>query len=139
KSGDELYFLGLGAVDEFKFNENANESLYNQSLIERLPVSPQCNYTIGTGYRHLAENGNWLFTWSRNMLDNKSTKYFKNIEIPDNLLLDYHSVESENKIRLDRNFRIADYKLSSGANINFSNFTNRSFVKTVTQNGSVTD
>src|SRR5690606_20528939 len=59
--------------------------------------------------------------------------------IPDNLLLDYHSVESENKIRLDRNFRIADYKLSSGANINFSNFTNRSFVKTVTQNGSVTD
>ena len=123
KSGDELYFLGLGAVDEFKFNENANESLYNQSLIERLPVSPQWNYTIGTGYRHLVENGNWLFTWSRNMLDNKSTKYFKNIEIPENLLLDYHSQESENKIRIDRNFRVADYKLSSGANINFSNFT----------------
>ena len=139
KSGDELYFLGLGAVDEFKFNENANESLYNQTLIERLPVSPQWNYTIGTGYRHLVENGNWLFTWSRNILDNKSTKYFKNIEIPENLLLDYHSQESENKIRVDRNFRIADYKLSSGANINFSNFTNRSFVKTVTQNGAVTD
>ena len=139
KSGDELYFLGLGAVDEFKFNENANESLYNLSLIEKLPVSPQWNYTAGTGYRHLVDNGNWLFTWSRNMLDNKATKYFKNIEIPENLLLDYHSKESENKIRVDRNFRIADYKLSSGGNINFSNFTNNSYVKTVTQDGPVID
>ena len=138
-SGDELYFLGLGAVDEFKFNENANESLYNLSLIEKLPVSPQWNYTAGTGYRHLVDNGNWLFTWSRNMLDNKATKYFKNIEIPENLLLDYHSKESENKIRVDRNFRIADYKLSSGGNINFSNFTNNSYVKTVTQDGPVID
>ena len=138
-SGDELYFLGLGAVDEFKFNENANESLYNLSLIEKLPVSPQWNYTVGTGYRHLVNNGNWLFTWSRNMLDNKATKYFKNIEIPENLLLDYHSKESENKIRVDRNFRIADYKLSSGGNINFSNFTNNSYVKTVTQDGPVID
>ena len=139
KSGDELYFLGLGAIDEFKLNADANESLYNQTLIERLPVSPQWNYTIGAGYRHLAENGTWLFTWSRNMLDNKSTKYFKNIEIPENLLLDYHSRESENKIRIDRNFKIADFKLSTGANVNLSNYTNRSFVKTVTQNGSVTD
>lgn len=138
-SGDELYFLGLVANDEFKFNEKANESLSNLSLIDRLPISPQWNYTVGAGYRHLVENGNWLFTWSRNMLDNKAIKYFKNIELPENLLLDYHSKESENKIRVDRNFQISDYRLSSGGNINFSNYTNNSFVKTITQNGSVND
>lgn len=138
-SGDELYFIGLGALDNFKFNPKANESLYNQTLIERLPVSPQWNYTVGAGYRHLAENGNWLFTWSRNLLDNKSTKYYRNIELPENLLMDYHSKESENKVRVDRNFRVSDYQFSSGANINFANYTNDSYLKMVTQSGAVLD
>lgn len=139
KSGDELYFIGLGANDEFKFNEKANETLYNLTLIERLPVSPQWNYTIGAGYRHLAENGNWLFTWSRNMLDNKSKKYYRNIETPENLLTDYHSQEIENKVRIDRNFRLSDYQLSAGANINFSEYNNNSYLKFITQDGPVFD
>ena len=78
KTGDELYFIGLGAIDKFEFNNDAKKTLYNLSLIERLPNSPQWNYTFGAGYRHLVENGNWLFTVSRNMLDNQSTKYYKN-------------------------------------------------------------
>lgn len=134
-----MYLIGLGALDNFKFNPKANESLYNQTLIERLPVSPQWNYTVGAGYRHLAENGNWLFTWSRNLLDNKSTKYYRNIELPENLLMDYHSKESENKVRVDRNFRVSDYQFSSGANINFANYTNDSYLKMITQSGAVLD
>lgn len=138
-SGDELYFIAIGAVDNFKFNTNANESLYNLTLIERLPVSPQWNYTVGAGYRHLAENGNWLFTWSRNMLDNKATKYYRNIEIPQNLLMDYHSQESENKIRIDRNFSWGDFQFSTGGNVNFANYFNNSFLKMITQNGPALD
>ncbi|MFN3272921.1 MAG: hypothetical protein ACK40Y_10335 [Cloacibacterium caeni] len=53
-------------------------------MIDRLPNSPQWNYTIGAGYRHLVDNGNWLFTLSRNMLDNQAIKYYRNIETPDN-------------------------------------------------------
>lgn len=139
RSGDELYFIGLGAIDEFKFNEKAEPTLYNQTLIERLPVSPQWNYTIGAGYRHLVENGNWLFTWSRNMLDNKATKYYRNIELPENLITDYHSRESENKIRIDRNFRLGDFQFSSGANANFAHYFNDSDLRIVTQNGPVVD
>lgn len=139
KSGDELYFIGIGALDNFKFNTKANESLYNLTLIERLPVSPQWNYTVGTGYRHLAENGHWLFTWSRNMLDNKATKYYRNIEVPDNLLMNYHSQESENKIRIDRNFRLGDFQFSTGGNVNFANYFNNSYLKMITQNGTVLD
>lgn len=139
KSGDELYFLGLGAIDEFKFNENAEPTLYNLTLIDRLPKSPQWNYTFGAGYRHLVENGNWLFTWSRNMLDNKATKYYRNIEIPENLLTDYHSQESENKIRVDRNFRLGDYQFSSGGNANFARYFNDSNLRIITQNGPVLD
>lgn len=139
KNGNELYFIGLGALDEFKFNENAKATLNNQTLIERLPVSPQWNYTIGAGYRHLAENGNWLFTWSRNMLDNKATKYYRNIETPANLLTRYHSQESENKIRVDRNFRLGDFQLSAGTNVNFARYFNDSDLRIITQSGPVID
>lgn len=133
ESGDELYFLGMGAKDSFKFNEDAEPTLANLTLIDRLPVSPQWNYTVGAGYRHLAENGNWLFTLSRNMLDNQALKYYRNIEVPQNLLYDYNSQESENKFRIDRNFNIADYQLSSGANINYARYYNASVSRNVTQ------
>jgi hypothetical protein len=133
KSGDELFFLGLGAIDSFKFNDNAKSTLTNLTLIDQLPVSPQWNYTFGAGYRHLAQNGNWLLTLSRNMLDNQALKYYRNIETPANLLFDYKSQESENKLRLDRNFRLNEFQISSGVNINFGKYYNKSVVKNVTQ------
>ncbi len=134
KSGDELFFLGLGAKDSFKFNDEAEKTLTNLTLIDQLPVSPQWNYTVGAGYRHLSENGNWLLTMSRNMLDNQALKYYRNIETPENLLYNYKSQESENKIRFDRNFNWADYQFSAGTNVNFSKYFNNSTVKNVTQN-----
>lgn len=134
KSGDELYFIGLGALDKFKLNDNVEKTPNNLSLIDRLPVSPQWNYTFGAGYRHLAENGNWLFTISRNTLDNKSKKYYKNVETPENLLFDYQSQEIENKLRVDRNLSFKDIQISLGANINASTYKNNSTSKIVSQN-----
>jgi hypothetical protein len=89
---------------------------------------------VGAGYRHLVENGNWLFTWSRNMLDNQAVKYYRNIDTPTNLLYDYKSQESENKVRADRSFSLADYQFSTGANVNFGRYFNNSVSKNVTQN-----
>ncbi|MBW8361270.1 MAG: TonB-dependent receptor [Kaistella sp.] len=134
ESGDELYFLGMGAKDSFRFNDEAESTLTNLTLIDRLPVSPQWNYTVGAGYRHLAENGNWLFTVSRNMLDNQALKYYRNVETPANLLYDYKSQESENKIRIDRSFSLSDYQFSAGTNANFAKYYNNSVSRNVTQN-----
>lgn len=134
KSGDELYFIGLGAVDKFEFNTNAKKTLYNLTLIDKLPISPQWSYTVGAGYRHLVENGNWLFTVSRNMLDNQAYKYYRNVETPSNLIYDYKSQEAENKLRIDRNFRIGDMQFSTGTNFTFGKYANHSVIKKVTQN-----
>ncbi len=134
KSGDELYFVGIGAIDRFRFNENAEKTLYNLTLIDRLPIAPQWNYTVGAGYRHLVENGNWLFTISRNMLDNRAEKYFRNIERPDNLLFRYASQESENKIRIDRSLKLGDFQIGAGTNLNWARYTNRSVISQVYQN-----
>lgn len=139
RSGDELYFLVLGAKDNFKFNDKPNETLYNLTLIERLPVAPQWNYTFGAGYRHLTDNGNWLFTWSRNMLDNRAKKYYRNVETPENLLLDYHSREMENKLRVDRSFHVGNVQMGAGANLSFSDYTNTTFAKNVVQSGLILD
>lgn len=133
KSGDELYFIGLGAIDDFEFNNNAKKTLFNLTLIDRLPKNSQWNYTFGVGYRHLVENGNWLFTMSRNMLDNQAIKYYRNIETPANLLYDYQSREAENKLRIDRNFKISDYQFSAGTNFNFAKYSNNSIIKQVNQ------
>lgn len=133
-SGDELFFLGLGARDRFKFNNDAEPTLANLTLIDQLPVSPQWNYTVGAGYRHLSENGNWLLTLSRNMLDNQALKYYRNTETPENLLYSYKSQESENKLRFDRNFMWAGYKFSTGTHVNYSRYYNNSIIKNVTQN-----
>ncbi len=134
KSGDELYFIGLGAVDQFEFNNDAEKTLNNLTLIDRLPKSPQWNYTVGAGYRHLAENGNWLFTISRNTLDNQAIKYYRNVESPENLLFDYKSQEIENKLRIDRNLSVKDMQMSFGTNLNFATYKNNSAIKNVTQN-----
>ena len=134
QSGNELFFLGMGARDSFKFNEDAEPTLTNLTLIDRLPVSPQWNYTVGAGYRHLAENGNWLFTMSRNMLDNRALKFYRNIETPANLLYDYKSQEIENKIRIDRSFALADYEFGAGTSVNYAKYFNSSVIRNVTQN-----
>jgi len=133
KSGDELYFVGLGAIDDFEFNADAEKTLTNLTLIDRLPKNSQWNYTFGAGYRHLVENGNWLFTMSRNKLDNQATKYYRNIETPENLLYDYKSQEIENKLRIDRNLSLKDVQFSFGGNLNLATYTNNSNIKNVTQ------
>ncbi|MEJ8598442.1 TonB-dependent receptor [Riemerella anatipestifer] len=139
KSGDEFYVLGIGALDNFKFNENAKPTLANLTLIEQLPINNQWSYTLGAGYRHLRENGYWLFTMSRSELDNSAYKYFRNIEKPENQLLDYHSKEQENKIRIDRNFRLGDIRFTAGGNYSLSRYYNQSFVQQITQVGQVSD
>ncbi|PIE50538.1 MAG: ferric aerobactin receptor [Flavobacteriales bacterium] len=133
KNGNQLYFLGLGAIDNFKFNENAKQTPYNKTLIERLPQSPQWSYTMGAGYKHSAENGHWLFTLSRSQLDNKAIKYYQNKETPDNLLYDYQSQEIENKLRIDRKFSWLGFKFGAGTNLKLSRYENNSVTKNVTQ------
>ena len=47
---NEIYFVGLGAIDQFQLNLDANETEEQQFLLNQLPVSPQWNYTNGLVY-----------------------------------------------------------------------------------------
>ncbi|WP_235295663.1 TonB-dependent receptor [Portibacter marinus] len=128
KGKNELYFLGLGAIDQFKLNLDANETESQQFLLNNLPVSPQWNYTNGLVYKRYGDRGFTTFVLSRNMLNNESYKYLNNDDsTEDNLILDYQSQEIENKARIEQNLTYGNKRISFGINYEFAKFNTNTF------------
>lgn len=133
---NEISFIGLGAVDQFKLNLEANETEDQQFLLANLPVAPQWNYTNGLVYKRYRDNGFWTFVLSRNMLNNESEKYQDNDDSSeDNLTLRYRSQEIENKFRAEDVRQLGDYKLGYGINYEYDKYNNRTFNRIFTTAG----
>jgi len=136
---NELTFIGLGAIDQFKLNLEANETEDQQFILDQLPTSPQWNYTNGLVWKHYTQKGYWTFVLSRNMLDNKAIKYAGNDDSkPGNKILDYQSQEIENKLRIERTLRTGDFKLTYGGGYEFVKYNNNTFNKIFTAAGAQT-
>lgn len=123
-----LSFLGIGAIDEFKFaapKEATPEKLY---AINSSPSVNQWSYTVGASLRRLTENGYWNLALSRNTLDNQAEKYEDNENPVDNeLTLRIQSRETENKLRFDVTNNFNGWKLSYGAMAQLVQFDNAFF------------
>jgi hypothetical protein len=125
-SKNELYFVGLGALDQFKLNLEANETPSQRFLLNNLPVNNQWSYAMGAVYRHSRANSYWTFVLSRNMLDNKIFKYVDNDESQEKFI-DYKSQESENKLRIENTARFAStWKLNYGVGYELARYFNSS-------------
>ena len=136
---NELTFIGLGAIDQFELNLDANETEEQQFLLDQLPVAPQWNYTNGLVYKHFTDKGFWTFVLSRNMLNNEAEKYFQNDDSSeDNLILNYRSQEIENKLRIEHTQRINDYKINYGLGYEFVKYNNQTFNRIFTSAGEQT-
>ncbi|MCI4651006.1 TonB-dependent receptor [Phaeodactylibacter sp.] len=133
---NELTFIGLGAIDQFQLNLDANETEEQQFLLNQLPVSPQWNYTNGLVYKHYADNGFWTFVVSRNMLNNESEKYLDNDDSSEeNLTLRYKSQEIENKLRVEHDIRFGDFKLNYGLGYQYVKYNVSTFNRIFTSAG----
>lgn len=133
---NELTFIGLGAIDQFKLNLDANDTEEQQFILDQLPVAPQWNYTNGLVYKRYGENGYWTFVLSRNMLNNQAEKYFQNDDSSEeNLILRYKSQEIENKLRIENTLRQGDYKFNYGVGYEFVKFNSRTFNRIFTSAG----
>ena len=133
---NELTFIGLGAIDQFELNLDANETEEQQFLLDQLPVSPQWNYTNGLVYKRYTDNGFWTFVLSRNMLNNEAEKYFKNdSSSEENLILRYRSQEIENKLRIENTLRVKDYKFNFGVAYEYAKYNNQTFNRIFTSSG----
>jgi outer membrane receptor for ferrienterochelin and colicin len=123
-----LNFIGIGAIDEFRFvapSEATPEKLY---VINSNPIINQWSYTVGASLRKLINNGYWNLALSRNTLNNSAEKFEDN-QNPDNseLTLRINSAETENKLRFDVTNNLNRWKLSYGASLQYIDFDNRFF------------
>ncbi|GIK70952.1 MAG: collagen-binding protein [Bacteroidota bacterium] len=140
---DEVTLIGLGAIDEFKLNKNVNEGVSDTNILERnnyilgnLPVNQQWNYTLGLVYKHFKENSFQTIVVSRNHLNNSAKKYFNNDEpTSQNLVLNYHSEEIENKFRFENTLRTKGYKINVGINYEFAQYFNSTYNKRALPSG----
>ncbi len=122
----ELSFIGIGAIDQFQLNLNANETEEQRFILDYLPVSEQWNYALGSVYRQFRDNGFDTWVISRNMLRNFSYKYPENDESQERTF-DYVSDEIENKIRFERLVNAGDYRIRFGAGSEYAKYLNQTY------------
>ena len=127
---NELTILGLGAIDNFELNFDANTTEDQQFLLGTLPDNDQWNYTVGLRHKLFLENSYWTFVASRSMFNNRAIKYQNNDDSSeDNLTLKFVSQEIDNKFRAENTARIKGWKYTFGIGAELSKFTNQTFNK----------
>lgn len=110
-----INFIGVGAIDEFKFGTPKNSSLEKEYILRSNPNINQWNYTTGVSVKRLVDQGFWQLALSRNMFDNSINRFEDNQEGNEDLrILGLESQEIENKLRFDMNKYIGGWKLSYG-------------------------
>ena len=122
----ELTVIGIGALDQFQLNLDANETEEQRFILDYLPVSEQWNYTLGAVYRRFRDNGFDRFVVSRNMLRNFSYKYPNNDESRPRTF-DYESDEIENKVRYERTSQLGAWRIISGAGGEYAKYLNDTY------------
>ena len=136
---NEISFIGLGAIDDFKLNLDANKTEQQKYILGYLPVFTQWNYALGANYKHFYEKSYLTLVVSRNHLNNRSYKYANNdLSKPENKILDYTSQEIENKVRIEDTYRQNGFKLNFGAGIENVTYTNSTYNKITTPFGLTT-
>jgi outer membrane receptor for ferrienterochelin and colicin len=133
---DELTLIGLGAIDNFELNLDANETENQRYILNYLPIQEQWNYTNGAVYKRFFKTGYHTFVLSRNMLNNTSIKYKNNDDTDENnLILRYVSQEIENKFRYENVIRKNGFKIISGALVEYVKFNTNTLNNIVLPSG----
>jgi len=109
----QITFLGLGAIDNFSLNLDANETPEQRYTLNILPVNEQWNYSVGAKYTYFAKKSFTNVVLSRFMLNNSAFKYVDN-DPSKTQLLDYNSYEIENKFRVENFYRDNGWRLTNG-------------------------
>lgn len=130
---DQFALVGLGAIDQFELNLDANQTEFQKYVIDYLPETPQWNGTIGGTWQHFGAASVRTLVASTSTLDNRAAKWFRNdASDPANRLLDYHSTESQQRVRGEWTRRDGPWRLAWGAGLDHHRYTSATWQKTVT-------
>ena len=135
---DHFTIIGIGAIDNFELNLDANETREQQYILNYLPINEQYNYTRGFKYTRFHQKSYTNFIFSRSKLSNTTFKYENNDDSnEDNKILDYLSQEVENKVRVENFFRDKGWVINSGFGAQAVRYTNSTYNRIATPFGVV--
>lgn len=136
---NELTVLGLGGIDKMKLNTKADDE-DNEYILSYLPKIQQETFTLGAVYRHYAGAHIQSVIASHSYLNNRNTKYRQNDESnPDNLTLRLRSTEQNTQFRLENSSSFRNWKVTVGANLDYSQYSNTTFQKVYTDHAQTFD
>ena len=122
---NDLYFIGLGSVDDFTVEAPEDYDEEAQAVLEQAPFIKQKTNSIGVTWRKRFKDGTGYMetTLSNNRLENIFTNYLD----PENetgIIFRNDAVESETKLRYQLTKFINEWKITSGFNIQNSFYSN---------------
>ena len=120
-----INFIGLGAIDDFSVEAPEDFDLTQQSFLEQVPIIKQNSTTLGVSWiRKFKESkGQFILALSTNKLKNIFSRYYDNENLEE-LFFKNDSHEWETKLRAKTINYINDWKITWGANIQYSDYYN---------------
>ncbi|WP_281988921.1 TonB-dependent receptor [Aquimarina aggregata] len=122
---NELNFIGLGSIDDFSVEAPEDFDAEQQAQLEQAPFINQKTNAIGLTWKNRFKNGSGFMetTLSNNTLINEFTRY----EDPENetgVIFNNDATESETKLRYQLTKFLDTWKLTTGFNVQYSDYTN---------------
>lgn len=122
-----LTAIGVGAIDEFTFEEPRESTPENEYVLRSNPSINQWNYTTGFALKRLVKDGYVNVALSRNMFDNRLDQFEDRQETEEFRTLLLESQEIENKLRIDVNKSKNGWKYAYGLVSQYVKFNNDIF------------
>lgn len=123
-----LSFIGIGAIDEFRFAEIKSATPEKLYIINSSPLVNQNTYTAGITLKRLVNKGFLNIALSRNWFKNKVQQFEDNkLQLPSQQTLSINSTEAENKFRIDINKSSNGWKIAYGAMLQLAEYDNETF------------
>jgi len=122
---NDLYFIGLGSVDDFTVEAPEDYDEEAQAVLEQAPFIKQKTNSIGVTWRKRFKDGSGYMesTLSNNRLENIFTNYID----PENetgIIFRNDAIESETKLRHQLTKFLSYWKITAGFNLQHSFYTN---------------
>ncbi len=122
---NDINFIGLGSIDDFSVEAPDDFDAEQQAQLEQAPFINQRTNAIGLSWKRRFKDGSGFMetTVSNNTLVNEFTRY----EDPENetgVIFSNDATESETKLRYQLTKFLGDWKLTTGFNTQYSDYSN---------------
>ena len=122
---NSISLIGLGSIDDFSIEAPDEFDEDQQATLDQAPFINQRTNAIGVTWKNRFKDGSGFMqtTLSNNLLDNEFTQY-ADPENEEGIIFRNDAIENETKLRYEMTKFLGDWKLFTGANVQYSKYNN---------------